>query len=278
MLLAFDLFFMTRALMVGSYIPIVPIVASIFTAIGLLLIVLDEHRARAADRRDHRRLSRVALQLEGPLLGLEQSLESLQAQSSLLPAELRLKLKHMDTKTKLLLENIRDVFMLFQAQEEQVAMESRPYNLCVLVQSVIDAVLPQARAANVDIVLASKHAEIPVVVDKRLFNIVLTHLLDNAMRYTLKPGLINVVFELGSRRAQVVVQDRGIGISEADAIKIWQPFARGDRAVEFDPDGIGTGLSLSRLLLKQMNGDLKLISGANSGTGSAFAIELPVAK
>ncbi len=275
-LLLTNLFFLLRAAFTVSYVPVVPIIAGIFTAGGLLFVVFAEHQAREEDKRDHRRISRVAHQLETPLHGLSDDFQHLLQQASTLPAETRFKIKRMETKTKTLLENIRDVFLMLQLQEGSVAQEQRTYDLCVLVKESVDHTRPLAAAQNVELTTTAKCTTAPVKIDRRLFTIALQHLLDNARTYTLKPGLVNVALLRDAKKVRVVVQDRGIGIPAAERTSMWQPFARGERAEQFDADGIGIGLTLSRLIVQSFGGQL-LYRPRPTAAGSQFEIVLPLA-
>ncbi|MDP3997613.1 MAG: HAMP domain-containing sensor histidine kinase [bacterium] len=277
MLLAFNLFFLVKSLLTDNFVPIVPIIAGIFTAAGLLFIVYAEHQARQQDRREHRRISRVAHQLESPLVSLESDLAQLLENADSLPAAARLKLKHMSTSSKVLLENIRDVFLTLQAQAGGLKYEIRNYDLCTLVKEAIDGHQSIAQARNVEIKFKAHCHQAPVKLDRRFFNIVINHLLDNAVLYTLKPGLVNVNILRGKNSVRIMIRDRGIGISEKDASKIFLPFARGTHASQFDPDGIGVGLTLSRLLLRRINGQLNWRNN-HHGMGTEFIISLPLAK
>jgi signal transduction histidine kinase len=277
MLLIIDVFFLVRALFTSNFVPIVPTIAGGLTAAGLLFVIYAEHQARERDRKDHRRISRVAHQLESPLHALQRDLGHLTAKAENLPAEVRLKLKHMETKTKVLLENVRDVFLLLQAQEHNIAQNVRTYNLCTLVEDVIEDQRPLASARNVEIITKLHCQDAPVRVDKQLWHIALTHLIENAVLYTLTPGLVNVAVVRRDKRVRVVVQDRGIGINDEEAELIWHPFARGERAMQHDPDGIGAGLALTRLIVKEFGGTIRYIS-RSKGMGTQFEISLPLAK
>lgn len=274
MLLLFNLFFMAKAAIQDNFVPVVPIVAGVFTAAGLLIIVYGEHRAREADKRDHRRISRVAHQLEAPLHSLQEDLARLIAEANKLPAEHRLKLKRMETKSKVLLENIRDVFLTLQAQEGKVSQEVRLYDICTLVNEAISRVQTLARAQNVEITHTLHCKEAAARVDRRLFFIALIHLLENGILYTLKPGLVNVAVIKGKRFVRIVVQDRGVGVKDEDSDAIFQPFARGHAADQFDPDGIGVGLTLSRLIIREFGGTL-FWRPRERAAGSQFEIRLP---
>lgn len=275
MLLAFNLFFLAKAAIRQNFVPVVPIVAGIFTAAGLLFVVYAEHRARIEDKEDHRRISRVANQLENPLRALQDDLTQLVAAGNKLPSEERLKLKRMETKSKILLENIRDVFLTLQAHEGPLAQDVRVYDLCQLVKDGIDRNQSLARARNVELVHKMHCANAPVKVDRRLFLIALVHLIENGILYTASPGFVNIAVIRGQKNARVIVQDRGIGMKAKDAHVMFEPFARGPGAEQFDPDGIGVGLTLARLILQEFKGKLTWQPKGDKG-GSHFEMQLPL--
>ncbi len=274
-LLAFDIFFLGKALVQNNFVPVVPIIAGILLAGGLLFVLYAEQQTRELDKKEHRRLSRVAHQLENPLRALQDDLSYLVKRADTLPAEARLKLKHMDTKTAVLLENIRDVFLMLRAQQGSVTREQRAYDICAVVKEAIDHVKPQASARNVSLTYKTHCHEAAVKIDKSLFLIALIHILENGILYSIMPGLVNVAILKGKSHVRILVQDRGVGISEHDAPQIFFPYARGEKAEQFDPDGIGVGLTLSKLLIEEMGGTLTWRS-RNKRAGSEFEIRLPL--
>lgn len=275
-LLALDLFFLVRSMIGNNFVPIVPIVAGVLITGGLLLVLYAEAQTRELDKREHRRLTRVAHQLESPLSNLQEDIAYLVSRADSLPAEERLKLKRMETKAGVLLENVRDVFLLFRAEQGPVAQQARDYDLCALVPEAVRHVTPLASAHNVEITQKAHCDKAVVRVDRQLFLIALVHLLENAILYSLTPGLVNVALIKGRSNIRLVVQDRGIGVKPADIPAIFLPFARGDKADHYDPDGIGVGLTLSRHIIREFGGELVWRNRADN-TGSEFEIKLPLA-
>ncbi len=275
-LLLADIFFLGKAIVQNSFIPLLPIVAGIFITGGLLLIIYAESKDREEDKQEHRRLSRVAHQLENPLHILQEDLAHLVKDSATFPADQRLKLRRMETKTKVLLENIRDVFLMLQAQSGTLTQDVSSYDLCVVVDEILERVKPLATARNVEIVRKAKCDNAPVFIDRHLFMIAATHLIENAIMYTLTPGLVNVVIVRGPKHVKLRIQDRGIGVKAEDAHNIFLPYARGHAADQFDPDGIGVGLTLARLIITQIGGDLSWHPREKAG-GTEFEIKLPLA-
>ncbi|MEK7499197.1 MAG: HAMP domain-containing sensor histidine kinase, partial [Patescibacteria group bacterium] len=189
----------------------------------------------------------------------------------------RLKLKSMNTKTRVLLENVRDIFLMLRAQGGTVAQEMKVYNVCALVEEAVSRVQPLASARNVEIIRKALCEDASVKLDRNLFLIALVHILENGILYTLKPGLVNVAIIRGKKFVRIIVQDRGIGVKNEDAHAIFDPFVRGQYASQYDQDGIGVGLTLSRLLIHEFNGKLSW-KQRNESSGLEFEIKLPLAK
>jgi signal transduction histidine kinase len=274
-LLLLDIFFLIQSIIAGSFIPLLPIIAGVFITGGLLFIIYAESRAREEDKQEHRRLSRVAHQLESPLKTLEDNLAFLTSNAGQMPAEYKLKLKRMQTKTNILLENVRDVFLMLQAQSGTLPHELTTFDLCTVVEDVINRAKPLATARNVEIVRKAKCEHAPVAIDRHLFMIALSHIIENGILYTLTPGLVNITTATGKKYARVIIQDRGVGIKEEDSQAVFLPFARGHKAEQFDSDGIGVGLTLSRLIIQTLGGELIWKNRENS-TGTEFQIKLPL--
>lgn len=275
-LLAIDLYFLVVSVFNGAFAPVVPLLAGILITGGLLFIIYAEGKARGDDRREHRRLSRVASQLEQPLQSLEDDIQYLVRESNALPAEIRLKLRRMNTKTRVVLENVRDIFLMLRAQSGNVAQEMKTYNACSLVEEAVSRVEGLASARNVEIIRKAHCEDAPVKLDRNLFIIALTHILENGILYTLTPGLVNIAIMRGKNFVRIIVQDRGIGVKEEDRHAIFDPFVRGQYASQYDEDGIGVGLTLSRLLINEFNGKLTWHQRSES-SGLEFEIRLPLA-
>jgi AraC-like DNA-binding protein len=105
----------------------------------------------------------------------------------------------------------------------------------------------------------------------RLRQIVL-NLLSNANKFTTS-GEISLGADVQPPHLHLWVSDTGAGIAHEAQARIFEPFGSvGD--LRSRPEGIGLGLSITRLLVALHNGSIALESGA--GTGSTFHIYLPL--
>ena len=127
----------------------------------------------------------------------------------------------------------------------------------------------QGLAFLVDIAPGEYHVAAP----PQQLHRILDNLLSNAFKYTSEGG-VNVRLSQEGNHAVVEVSDTGIGISPADAKKLFRFSHRGSNAVEKDIPGNGIGLFFTHTLVKKLGGDLTFRSIL--GTGSTFFLTLPL--
>jgi len=103
------------------------------------------------------------------------------------------------------------------------------------------------------------------------------NLVDNAIRYTEK-GHVSVALRAmqEDKKAEIIVEDTGIGMSDNDKKHLFGKFVRGEGVLQVHPDGTGLGLFITRQFIELMNGTVQAES-AGKGKGSTFKITLPIA-
>jgi CheY-like chemotaxis protein len=106
---------------------------------------------------------------------------------------------------------------------------------------------------------------------------ILINLLGNAIKFTDK-GEVRLDVRLisegrGSPRLEFVVSDTGIGMTQEQLARLFQPFAQADHSITERFGGTGLGLSVSKRLANLLGGDIRVQS--EPGRGSTFVFELP---
>ncbi len=113
--------------------------------------------------------------------------------------------------------------------------------------------------------------------DQALLAIALRNLLENACRYDTTGAQVEVSWqeaeELGQRRWQLQVQDRGPGLPAAQRDPVFSPFARGSPTAG-DGLGLGLGLYIVQRIASMHGGHLAY--GDRPGGGAVFTLSLPV--
>ena len=117
-------------------------------------------------------------------------------------------------------------------------------------------------------------AELPVACrgDSLRVTQVIGNLLSNAIKFTERGGISLAVSREGD---QLVFQvaDTGIGMSEDEINRVFQPFEQADSSINRRFGGSGLGLSISKHLVDMMEGELRVTS--QPGQGSLFEVRLP---
>ena len=109
-----------------------------------------------------------------------------------------------------------------------------------------------------------------VVGDESLLKIAVSNIIDNACKYSSDHS-VDIKLRHIEKFIEVVFDDRGIGISEEDMQKIFEPFYRGTNAHSIS--GSGIGLPLVNQIIKNHYGSVKLSS--QIGKGTSVTVLLP---
>lgn len=113
-----------------------------------------------------------------------------------------------------------------------------------------------------------------VVGDYARLEQVIFHLVDNAVRYSPKGGLVSISVSHNDGKASFAVTDQGVGIPEDKQRHIYKRFYRAHTDTPYDYGGLGIGLAISKELVELHGGRMWFES--KEGSGSTFALELPV--
>jgi cell cycle sensor histidine kinase DivJ len=112
-----------------------------------------------------------------------------------------------------------------------------------------------------------------IVADKRAVKQILINLIANAVKFTDHGGRVTVSALAETSRLAIVVEDTGIGISEADLARVGNPFFQARSAYDRRHDGTGLGLSIVKGLVALHGGEFDLHSRV--GKGTRVTVRLP---
>jgi signal transduction histidine kinase len=104
----------------------------------------------------------------------------------------------------------------------------------------------------------------------------LGNLVDNAIKFTKPGGSVSVDGLLSGSGFVFRVKDSGIGIAQDEMPKLFTKFHRGTSTLNYDYEGMGIGLYLAKLIVRQHGGSIEVKSVPNEG--SEFAVYLPVSR
>ena len=114
----------------------------------------------------------------------------------------------------------------------------------------------------------------PVWVDAELIQMVITHLVDNALKYSPSGSPISICARPSQDRVVICVTDQGPGITEEEQSRIFERFYRGKEQQNLK--GSGMGLAIAREILSAHGEKIWVLS--KLGKGSEFCFSLPIAR
>jgi signal transduction histidine kinase len=160
-------------------------------------------------------------------------------------------------------------------EESRLTLSLSSVDLGEVVERAVDAVTPLATEEH-EVLYARPREPVTVVADPVRIAIVITNLLQNAVKYSPGGGVVQcfATVEEESRTALVSVWDHGLGIAEADMPRLFSRFGRLVTRENSNIPGTGLGLYLARELARLHGGDITVRS--TSGAGSCFTLVLPL--
>jgi signal transduction histidine kinase/ActR/RegA family two-component response regulator len=218
-------------------------------------------------------LAVMSHEIRTPLNGVMAMLELL-AREPLGP-EARRELELIQSSSELLLHVISDILDFTRIQSGKVEFAPEP----VCVRSLIDSLLDTQRAAlsvtGKPVMLALKtgmHQGDYLLLDPYRLRQIVGNLLSNALKFTSQ-GEIQLHLDHDGSCLQIAVQDSGIGMSQAQLARLFQPFSQAEATTARHYGGSGLGLAIVKGLIDQSGGDIVVES--QPGEGSVFRVRLP---
>jgi signal transduction histidine kinase len=175
-------------------------------------------------------------------------------------------------------EDIREL----DALVEEVLLASRLDARPALDRQPVDLVgvlIEEAQRTGAQVNVDPSQAQTQVQADERLLRRAVRNLLENARRYGRAPvdgedADVQVSVRQTKGWLDIVVEDRGPGVPDAQRERIFEPFYRLPGHAEH-AGGVGLGLSLVRQIAQRHGGSVRC--DAREGGGSRFVITLPQA-
>jgi len=178
-----------------------------------------------------------------------------------------------------LLGVINDILDLSKIEAGKVAVERVPCSPAAIVADVASLMRVRAIAKNLPLVIEYA-SPIPETIQSDPIRLrqILVNLVANAIKFT-EVGSVRLVIRLlvenGSPpRLQLGVIDTGIGMTEEQLSRLFQPFTQADTSISRTFGGTGMGLAISRRLAELLGGDLSAHSVAGEGSSLMLTIDV----
>jgi len=167
---------------------------------------------------------------------------------------------------------VEDLLRLSELDRPDAALALAPVDIAQLARAVTAALGPRAKKDGLALTCETPPGELVVLGERARLEQLLFNLIDNALKYTRRGGVVVRVMPEGEA-VTLVVEDTGPGIPEDALKRIFERFYRVDDARSRDIPGTGLGLSIVRHIVELHHGSIEASNRPEGGT--RFTVRLP---
>lgn len=147
-------------------------------------------------------------------------------------------------------------------------------DLLEILDSTIKDLKTKAEQSHVKINFKKPLTPVNLAVDREKICQAFLQIIDNALRYNLAGGKVEVALSRKGNYWQIDVADTGIGVPPAQLSNLFTKFFRAANIHRLQLPGFGLGLRLAHLIVKAHGGKILVMSAENKGT--TFSVILPL--
>ena len=197
------------------------------------------------------------------------------------PEKLAEHLGKLETSGQLLLGIINNILDMSRIESGKTTLNVEKMNLPQQISQLDSIIRQQAGQRSQSFTVSTNLQHENVLADPNRLNQMLMNILSNAVKYTPTGGHIRFeVDELPRNehyaRYRFVVQDDGIGMSEAYQKTLFDPFTREERSGTNKVQGTGLGMAITKNIVDLMGGSINVESTTGKGTRFEVVLEFPV--
>lgn len=186
----------------------------------------------------------------------------------------------IEGSSRQLLNLINDILDMSRMEQGKVALNHEQFDLGQCLGQCLDMFRVQADQEEKKLETELKIEDTLLFGDPFRLTQVLNNLLSNAFKFTPPGGTISVGVAQISRgefsKYRITVRDTGEGMSEDFLPHLFEPYVREERFSVRKTVGTGLGMSITKSLVTQMNGEIHVSSELGKGTVFTVVIPFPV--
>jgi len=188
---------------------------------------------------------------------------------------------------EMLLSVINDILDFSKIESGKLELENAPLDVRAVVRDIYDVQLAKAKEKKLKFEV-SMHSNVPpfIIGDVTRIRQILLNLVSNALKFT-DIGAVKIGVRLVSDQAPVPdrpfqllfsVSDTGIGISDQQMERLFQPFSQASASTARKYGGTGLGLVICKKLVETMGGNIQAESKIDQGSIFSFTIATKIAR
>ena len=237
--------------------------------VGAVLLAFDMTAQAFAESRRREFTANVSHELKTPLQGIIGSAELLE-NGMVKSEDIPRFVGHIRAEAQRLVTLIGDIIRLSEL-DEGGELPAETVELLPLAQEAAENLRTAAEQKNVRITVSGE--SVSMVGVRRLLHEVIYNLCDNAIKYNVDGGRVELRVAAEGENARLTVRDTGIGIPPEHQSRVFERFYRVDKSHSKESGGTGLGLSIVKHAIAYHHGTVTLKSEV--GRGTEITVRLP---
>lgn len=159
---------------------------------------------------------------------------------------------------------VNDIIRLSELDHKESIPEFTKIDMYDVAYDRVEFLKSSTREKNININLTGEHVQ--VMTNESLLVELLDNLIQNAIRYNVQNGKVNVCIRKYGNQSELIVEDTGIGIPKQDQDRVFERFYRVDKSRSRETGGTGLGLAIVKHIVELHDGEILLESKIGEGT------------
>lgn len=240
--------------------------------LGAVMLAFDITEQEYAERNRREFTANVSHELKTPLQGIIGSADLIET-GMVKPEDMPRFIGHIRKEATRLVALIEDIIRLSQLDEGN-ELPCEEFDLMDIAEEVEQNLESAAGARDITFSLSGRNAIMHGV--RRLMYEIVYNLCDNAIKYNLPGGKVEIMIDRKDEEAVLCVKDNGIGIAPEHQDRVFERFYRVDKSHSKSSGGTGLGLSIVKHAVQYHHGKLELKS--EIGKGTEITVHFPIEK
>lgn len=238
--------------------------------LGAVMLAFDITEQEYAERNRREFTANVSHELKTPLQGIIGSADLIET-GMVKPEDMPRFIGHIRKEATRLVALIEDIIRLSQLDEGN-ELPCEEFDLMDIAEEVEQNLESAAGVRDITLSLSGRNAIMYGV--RRLMYEIVYNLCDNAIKYNLSGGRVEIMVDRKDEEAVLCVKDNGIGIAPEHQDRVFERFYRVDKSHSKSSGGTGLGLSIVKHAVQYHHGKLELKS--EIGKGTEITVHFPI--